>query len=93
MSELISTIQPDEANEGTNDEEEKQEEEDNEDIETTSLANIEEFNKWAKMQARKDLAMFKNLTDVCDINAFRLSIASLNNQQRKLFMLAYTAGT
>ena len=85
MSDLISTIQPDEWNEGANENDEKQGEEDNEDIETTPLANIEEFNKWAKMQARKDLAMFKNLTDVCDINAFRLGIASLNSQQRKLF--------
>ena len=85
MSDLISTIQPDEANSSTNDKEEEKEEEEGDDIESTSVADIENFNKWAKMQATKDLAKFKNLTSVCDMNAFRLSISSLNNQQRRLF--------
>ena len=52
---------------------------------SSCVTDIEEFNKWAKMQTTKDLSKFKQLTSVCDINEFRLSIASLNNQQRRLF--------
>ena len=84
MNELISTITPDEKDSSTNENEDEEEEKDA-DIESTSVADIEDFNKWAKTQATKDLAKFKNLTSICDMNAFRLSISSLNNQQRRLF--------
>ena len=54
-------------------------------MESTSLEDIEKFNKWAKLQACKELSRFKNLTNICDINEFRLNISSLNYQQRRLF--------
>ena len=83
MSELISSIQPDENNETSNTQDDENEECD--EIESTSLSNIEEFNKWAKMQATKELSRFNDLTTICDMNEFRLKISSLNNQQRRFF--------
>ena len=82
MTDLISTIQPEaETDEdATNDGDVG-----NEEIETTSPDDITEFNKWAKTQASKDLAKFKNLTNICDINELRGKISSLNGQQRRLF--------
>ena len=51
----------------------------------TNVKDIEEFNKWAKGQACKDLSKFKDLTDICDPLEFRSKISSLNEQQRRLF--------
>ena len=31
------------------------------------------------------MSQFKNLTNVCNIDEFRVNISSLNNQQRRLF--------
>ena len=82
MTDLIATIQTDvEVNEQNNDEEQEESTE----IETTNLEDIDEFNKWAKLQASKDLSKFRNLTSVCDVNQLRVKISSLNNQQRRLF--------
>ena len=82
MTDLISSIQTEaEPSEEMVDEEEEPSKE----IETTSAEDINEFNSWAKTQASKDLAQFKNLTNVCDIKDFRLRVSLLNNQQRKLF--------
>ena len=53
--------------------------------ETTSAEDIEDFNSWAKSQAIKELAKFKNLIDLCDISSLRFSISSLNIQQRRIF--------
>jgi hypothetical protein len=44
------------------------------------MTDIEEFNKWAKSQASKDLSKLKNLTNVTDVNELRS-----NYQQRRLF--------
>ena len=83
MTDLISTIQPDsEADEEKTNNDDK---EDFSEIETTSIEEIEEFNRRAKLQASKDLSKFKNLTNVCDVNELRSSISSLNPQQRRLF--------
>ena len=83
MTDLISTIQPEnEADENKTDDDENEK---SKDIETTSLEDIEDFNRWAKQQALKDLSKFKNLTNVCDVNELRSSISSLNHQQRRLF--------
>ena len=65
--------------------EDNQEDNELDEIETTHIDFIEEFNKWAKMQASKDLSKFKNLTSISDISALRLNISSLNDQQRRLF--------
>ena len=82
MTDLISTIQK--QVEGTEQNEDVEEDESTE-VETTSLKDIDEFNKWAKSQASKDLSQFKNLTNVVDKSQLRSNISSLNDQQRRLF--------
>ena len=81
MSDLISKINSDIAASG--DAEENVEEA--EEIETTGINDIEQFNKWAKSQAVKDLSKFKSFTSVTNIEDLRTSISSLNYQQRRLF--------
>ena len=83
MSDLIATIQGGVEEDQIPDSEEENNEQG--EIETTSLNDIEEFNRWAKNQASKDLAKFKSLTSMCDVDQLRLSISSLNHQQRRLF--------
>ena len=81
MTDLISSIQADiEKNE-----EGKDQEETFEDEESTEIQDIEDFEKWARNQASRDLTKFKNLTAICDVNELRLKIATLNQQQRRLF--------
>ena len=82
MTDLISSIKSDDAKneEIINDEEDEADE-----IETTSSIQIENFNKWARSQASKDLSEFKSLTSVCDLIDLRTRIVSLNGQQRLLF--------
>ena len=82
MTELISSIQTDIEKKK---DEDIEEENDDEEIETTSTLEIEDFNKWARNQAVKDLSNLKTLTDLCDINELRSSISTLNQQQRRLF--------
>ena len=83
MADLISTISSDVGPEQEADFGE--EEEESCEIETTGIDEINEFNKWAKGQAVRDLSKFKNLTSVCDIDQLRLRISSLNSQQRRFF--------
>ena len=82
MSDLIATIQPEEE---TNENQIIDENDKFEEMETTALEDIEEFNKWVKSQASRDLSKFKNLTQVCDVIELRSNISLLNYQQRKLF--------
>ena len=82
MSDLIATIQSEKDN---NQEGVEEEDEELNEIETTDINEIEQFNKWARMQASKDLSKFKDLTKVCELNELRSKIASLNCQQRRLF--------
>ena len=83
MSDLINNIEKEVSNER---EENSEEEEDTfEETETTNLQDIDEFNKWARDQARKELSTMKSLTDICDPTKLRSSISSLNEQQRRLF--------
>jgi hypothetical protein len=77
MTDLIANIQPEIMD--TEDEVEFVE------TETTDLTDIEEFNKWAKSQASKDLSTFKDLTHLSDPTELRSNISSLNKQQRRLF--------
>ena len=82
MTDLISTIQSDEAK---NEENLNDEEDESDEIETTSSLQIENFNNWARAQASKDLSEFKSLTSVCDLIDLKSRIISLNYQQRLLF--------
>ena len=82
MSDLISNIQKEEARNvesGDEDDLESKEEE------TTSPEQIEEFNSWAKQQAKKDLSKLKDFVNICSIDELRSNISSLNYQQRRLF--------
>ena len=81
MNDLINLIQKEsEKNDGVDLEEEDCIEE-----ETTSAKDIDEFNKWAKQQALKELSKFKNLTELRNVVTLRRQISELNGQQRKLF--------
>ena len=62
-----------------------EDEDESEEIETTDPQNIEEFNKWARTQASKDLSSLKNMTEICDPIKLRSNISSLNEQQRRIF--------
>ena len=78
MTDLIENIQVEiEQNDSENEE--------TDDNETETIEEIEDFNSWARSQAVKDLALFKRLTDLCDINELRSNISSLNKEQRRLF--------
>ena len=83
MSELISSIQSEQ--ESNEKDEEEVDDEHEQEIESTSAEDIEEFNKWARTQAKKELSSFKHLVDLCDIDNLRTRISSLNYQQRRLF--------
>ena len=83
MSDLIAEIHREVVNEEIN--EDYEDLDDSEEIETTNSQNIEDFNKWARSQASKDLSSLKNLTAVSDPIRLRSTISSLNEQQRKLF--------
>ena len=82
MTDLISTIQSDPK---TSEDNVDEEDESCDEIETTSEVQIEQFNRWAKAQATKDLSESRNLTNICDIIEFRSKVSTLNNQQRRLF--------
>ena len=82
MLDLISSIQ---SKIDQEDDTEDIENEENLEVESTDIEDIESFNKWAKSCASKDLAKFKNLISVSDLDEFRKNISSLTKQQRRLF--------
>ena len=82
MSDLISNIQKEEAR---NVESEDEDDLESKEEETTSPEQIEEFNSWAKQQAKKDLSKLKDFVNICSIDELRSNISSLNYQQRRLF--------
>ena len=84
MSDLISKVQSDMENSEVQIEDQENGDEENE-IETTDVKDINDFEKWAKAQASKDLSKFKDLTKVSDITELRKNISSLNYQQRRIF--------
>ena len=53
--------------------------------ETTEEQDIQEFEKWARKEAEKNLKNVKEFTNVQDITAFRQSVVGLNIEQRKIF--------
>ena len=85
MTDLIKNIQSEiETNETKNSDDEENSDEDQE-VETTSREDLNDFNEWVRNQASKDLAKFKSLVNLCDMKDLRSNIASLNEQQRRLF--------
>ena len=84
MLDLISSIQS-EIEDDIDKEDEDEQIEEGVEIESTAEEDIKEFNQWAKDCASKDLAKFKNLTNICDIEDFRKNISSLTKEQRRLF--------
>ena len=81
MTELISNIQSELSNQDKSDNSQEEDQE----VESTCTSDIEDFNRWARDQATKDLSSFKTLTDLCDMNKLRADISTLNSQQRRLF--------
>ena len=84
MTDLISSLNQDTENKQVNNEDIEEDDESDE-LETTAPQDIEEFNKWAKYQASKDLSKFKDLTSNTDVRQLRSNISSLNSQQRRIF--------
>ena len=64
-----------------------QEEEDDGFIEeeSTTADELDNFEKWAKHQAKKSLVKYKHLTSVIKLEELRNLIIKLNGQQRKFF--------
>ena len=60
MSDLISTIQPDEVNANSSD---KEEQEESEELETTSLENIEEY----KVKLEGNIILFMKIIRICTV--------------------------
>ena len=67
-----------------NDEEEL-EDESFQDVESTTTEELENFEKWAKQQAKKSLMKYKDSTSILQIESLRNLIMKLNTQQRIIF--------
>ena len=86
MTDMINDIQKLQEKEDNKLGEDEEEEETNESpIETTSEADLQDFDKWAKEQAKKSLKNMAQFISLESPLAFRQKISELNNQQRKLF--------
>ena len=83
MTDLVRNIQAKDDKETETENFEKEDIE--EELESTERSEIENFNRWAKNQAKNDLKDFKNVINLCDMNTLRMNISSLNSQQRRLF--------
>ena len=53
--------------------------------ETTTNAEMNDFESWAKSQARVQLKSVKEFTNMQDVDSLRESIIGLNSQQRSIF--------
>ena len=53
--------------------------------ESTTVDELENFEKWAKQQAKKSLMKYKDLTSIIKIEDLRNMIMQLNKQQRIIF--------
>ena len=52
--------------------------------ESTTADELDNFEKWAKHQAKKSLVKYKHLTSVIKLEELRNLIIKLNGQQRKI---------
>ena len=82
LTEIIESIEKQSKENDEN--EEEGEGEDFVDEETTSPTELEDFEKWAKNEAKKCLAKVKDFISVGKIEDIRDSIISLNPQQRRI---------
>ena len=53
-------------------------------METTTKAEIEDFEGWVKSQTSKDVSNLKEMTDIPDPVVLRMKICSLYSQQRRI---------
>ena len=82
MTEIIESIQKE--IEGKNVVNDDSESEEYIDEETTSKEDLENFDKWAKGQAKKSLMKYKDLTTISDVEDIRSLIMKLNEEQRRI---------
>jgi hypothetical protein len=66
MTDLINQVQKEQDKNSNSDDDEDCHLE-----ETTSVEDIEDFNTWARNQAIKEIAKFKDLIDICDVVTLR----------------------
>ena len=53
--------------------------------ESTTMDELDDFEKWAKHQAKKSLQKYKDLTSLIKVEDLRNVIIKLNEQQRRIF--------
>ena len=82
MTDLIREIQKQREDE---DEDEEDDSEEANELETTTVAEMEDFEEWVKTQTKKDISNLKDMTDIPDPTFLRQNISSLNSQQRRIF--------
>ena len=81
MTDLIREIQK----QREEDNEDEGDSEEDEDLETTTVAEMEDFEEWVKTQTNKDISNLKDMTNIPDPTFLRQNISSLNSQQRRIF--------
>ena len=86
MSDVIFALSRDTEEKVENDNQEDENEEQFMEEETTSTEDIEKFEKWAKIQAKKTISHTKDLTNIVDMEVLRNFIINLNSQQRMILM-------
>ena len=84
ITDIVDNIQRDIESMKSN-EEDVEEEEEFVDEETTTAEEIEDFQKWAKQEAKKSLMQCKTLTTIPKVENLRKTITQLNDQQRRIF--------
>ena len=79
ITDIVDNIQRDIESMKSN-EEDGEEEEEFVDEETTTAEEIEDFQKWAKQEAKKSLVQCKTLTTIPKVENLRKTIIQLNDQ-------------
>ena len=85
MTDMITDIQKIQENKEDNLIEDEEEESEIPPLETTSEADLKDFDKWAKKQAQNSLKSMSHYISLKSPLEFRKQICELNCQQRKLF--------
>ena len=85
MTDIIESIERKQGKEENEDDEEELEDESFQDVESTTTEELENFETWAKQQAKKSLMKYKESTSILQIESLRNLIMKLNTQQRIIF--------